>query len=133
MSPVDHKDVNEVVKTASDYWDILCRLTPISIVGGVVAMVINFAKIVHEHTWVARIVMLVSVVSVGCVGAGAAALGISLFVTNPSKELELLAGALAGASGQKVFDIYSRRLFGISTRKDDYEKPKRKDYSNFGE
>lgn len=107
------------VRTAVDYWDVLHRLVPITIVGGLVGLVTNLIRIAHEKTWMRRVLVCCSVVSVACVSAGAAALGIELFLQPTSPEIELLAASIAGASGQKMFDIYSRRIFGIQTRHTD--------------
>lgn len=87
------------------------------------ALVSNLSRIAKERVWARRIFMCLSVVSVGCMGAGVAALGLTMFITDPSVEMELLAGAIAGSSGQKIFDIYSRRLFGRKTREDDNGEP----------
>ncbi len=106
-------ELDTIARTASDYWDILSRIVPIAVVGGVVAMVVNILRIAYERTWMRRLLALVSVVSVGCVSAGAAALGLKLFLLTPTPEVELLAGAIAGSSGQKIFDIYARKLFGL--------------------
>lgn len=111
--------ITQTARSAVDYWEVLRRLVPIVIVGGSVGLCTNLAKIAHEKTWLRRLFMCVSVVSVGCVAAGASALGIELFIRNPSPEIELLVGACAGASGQKMFDIYSRRIFGLQTRYSD--------------
>lgn len=100
------------IKTAETYWQLFNNLLPIAIAGGFSAMAVNLLRIAHEKTWVSRIIMLFSVIAVGCVAACIGALGISLFVPNPSAEVELLVGALAGSSGQKIFDIYTTRLFG---------------------
>lgn len=100
------------IKTAQEYWTLFNNLLPIAVAGGFSAMAVNLLRIAHERTWVSRLIMLFSVIAVGCVAACIGALGISLFVPAPSAEIELLVGALAGSSGQKIFDIYTTRLFG---------------------
>lgn len=109
-------EVGQVSKSASQYWDVLARIVPITVVGGGVAVVVNLMSIAHERTWLRRLLSTVSVLSVGCVAAGVAALGLRLFMPAATPEIELLAGALAGSSGQKIFDIYARKLFGLRTR-----------------
>lgn len=114
-------DLDAIVRTASDYWEVLYRIVPIAVVGGVVAMIVNIIRIAHERTWARRALATVSVVCVGCVSAAAAALGLKLFLPNPTPEIELLAGAIAGSSGQKIFDIYARKLFGFRSQISDPE------------
>jgi hypothetical protein len=104
---------------AAVYWDILYRLIPIALVGGGVAMTINMQRVMSAPTWARRLGMCLYVAAVGCVAAGVAALGLSLFLRAPSQEMQILAGALAGSSGQKIFDIYSRKLFGLRSRTSD--------------
>ena len=58
-------ELDTIARTASDYWDILSRIVPIAVVGGVVAMVVNILRIAYERTWMRRLLALVSVVSVG--------------------------------------------------------------------
>lgn len=117
MAPITNPaELEQIARTAQDYWDVLSRIAPIAIVGGVVAMVVNLLRIAHERTWMRRLLATLSVVSVGCVSAGVAALGLQFFLQAPTPEVELLAGAIAGSSGQKIFDIYARKLFGLRHR-----------------
>lgn len=106
-------ETQDVVKTACDYWVVLARITPVAIVGGFVAFVTNLLRIAHEPSWVGRVLTFISVVSIGCVAAAASALGIELFLIEPSVEIELLVASIAGSSGQKIFDIYAGKLFGL--------------------
>lgn len=106
----------DAARTAADYWTVIYRVVPLVLVGGFVSFVINLLKITHEPTWRGRLLLLASVISVGCVAAGVSALGLQLFMSNPTVEIELLAASIAGSSGQKVFDIYSKKLFGLTPR-----------------
>lgn len=114
MSPnsVDPNDLMNATRTATEYWEALCRIIPISIVGGFVSVVTHLNKIAAEKTWLRRIFVCLSVIGIGCVAGGVAVLGITLFLPAPTPELEILAGALAGAAGQKTFDVYWIRIFG---------------------
>lgn len=103
--------------TAVPYWDILYRLVPILLVGGVVSVGTNFSDIIiHEKSIYKRIMQFVPTFLVGCTAAGISVLGLSLFVTRPTPELELLSAAVAGIGGRKVIDIYVYRLFGNYAR-----------------
>jgi hypothetical protein len=112
-------EVSYALRDAAVYWEVLYRLIPIALVGGFVAMIINFKSVMSAPTWARRLGLCVYVAAVGCIAAGVAALGLSLFVSGPSQELQILAGALAGSSGQKIFDVYARRIFGLYTRSGD--------------
>lgn len=118
----DPNELDAVARAASDYWEVLYRIVPIIVVGGAVAMVVNIIRIACERTWARRALAAVSVVCVGCVSAGAATLGLKLFMPSLSPEIELLAGAIAGSSGQKIFDIYAQKLFGFHSRISDSER-----------
>ncbi len=110
--PPDVIDI-EAARTASDYWDVLARIVPIAFVGGIVAVCVNLLRIMHEHTILRKLCTFIAVISIGCVSAGVAALGIELFVQTATPEIELLFGAIAGSSGQRIFDMYAKRLFGV--------------------
>ncbi|MDR2051133.1 MAG: hypothetical protein LBQ63_05105 [Deltaproteobacteria bacterium] len=112
-------EVEYALRDASIYWEVLHRLIPIAMVGGFVAMTINFRTILRAPTWARRLGLCVYVAAVGFIGAGVAALGLSLFIQSPSQETQILVAALAGSSGQKIFDIYARRIFGVYTRAND--------------
>lgn len=114
LDPEEAKKTVSLLSDASTYWKILANLIPLSLVGGVVAMALNLSTILQERTWLRRILGCVCVVAVGCVSAGVAALGLSLFITRPSPELQIVSSAVAGSMGQRVFDIYGRRIFGPS-------------------
>lgn len=106
------KATGNTISEASVYWGILKNLLPLALVGGVTAMVTNFSHILKKYTWGERILISVSVVGVGCVAAGAAALGLSLFLKQPTPELQIVASSVAGATGQKIFDVYGSRILG---------------------
>ena len=91
MAPIEPQDVQNAARTASDYWSVLHRVAPIAVVGGVVALVSNLSRIAKERVWARRIFMCLSVVSVGCMGAGVAALGLTMFITDPSVEMACLS------------------------------------------
>lgn len=101
-----------VISSADVYWQILQDLIPLSFVGGVVAVVLNLAKIFSEQTWVRRILSTMCVVAVGFVSAGVAALGLSLFIHSATPEIQIVSAAISGSAGQRIFDVYGRRLFG---------------------
>lgn len=105
-------DEIRAISDAAVYWDTLARLTPLALFGGVVAMILNLMRAVRCRKWLCRIILCLYVFCVGCISAMVAALGISLFVPRPTPEIELLAAAVAGSSGQKIFDIYAWRIFG---------------------
>ena len=123
LQPPDGENVKEVVKTAASYWEVLSRMIPVTIVGGLVGFATNLMRIAHEPTLWGRLLMCISVVSVGCVAAGASVLGTTLFLDNPTVEVELLIASIAGASGQKMFDIYARRIFGVQGTRHTDKRP----------
>lgn len=100
-------------KTAAEYWVVLRRIVPLIFVGGLVSLIINFMRIAHEPTWLGRICAGITTIAIGCIAAGTAALGIELFLHESTIELELMIAAIAGAGGQKIFDVYARRIFGF--------------------
>lgn len=106
------KATGNAISEASVYWGILQNLLPLTLVGGVTAMATNFSRILKKYTWGERALTSVSVVGVGCVAAGVAALGLSLFLKHPTPELQIVASSIAGATGQKVFDVYGSRILG---------------------
>jgi hypothetical protein len=106
------KATGNTISEASVYWDILKNLLPLTLVGGVTAMATNFSRILKKYTWGERILTSVSVVGVGCVAAGVATLGLSLFLKQPTPELQIVASSVAGATGQKIFDVYGSRILG---------------------
>lgn len=103
-----------VISDARVYWEILLNLWPLICIGGIVAVTTNMAKIKGGGSGYKIVWSLLSVASVGCVSAGVAALGLSLFVTRPSPELQMVSSAIAGSMGQRVFDFYGARLFGAA-------------------
>ena len=107
---------NDGAKTAWDYIAALVRILPVMGVGGLVAVVTQSRVIVMQRTWTRRLLMCLSVLSVGCVSGGVAVLGLSLFFPYPTIEVDLVAAAVAGSTGQKIFDDYSHKLFGFCTR-----------------
>lgn len=130
LGPEELKTTTRALSDADVYWQILRNVLPLSIVGGVVAMTVNLAKIFREKTWCRRLLSCLCVVSVGCVSAGVAGLGLGLFVHQVSPELQIVSSAIAGSWGQRVFDVYGRKLFGrnfvhrYDSDGDDKEGPK---------
>lgn len=106
------KATGTTISEASVYWGILKNLLPLTLVGGVTAMATNFSRILKKYTWGERVLTSVSVVGVGCVAAGVATLGLSLFLKQPTPELQIVASSVAGATGQKIFDVYAARILG---------------------
>lgn len=106
------KTTGNTISEASVYWGILKNLLPLTLVGGVTAMATNFSRILKKYTWGERLLNSVSVVGVGCVAAGVATLGLSLFLKQPTPELQIVASSVAGATGQKIFDAYGSKLLG---------------------
>lgn len=106
------KATGNTISEASVYWGILKNLLPLTLVGGVTAMATNFSRILKKYTWGERVLTSVSVVGVGCVAAGVATLGLSLFLKQPTPELQIVASSVAGATGQKIFDVYGSKLLG---------------------
>lgn len=106
------KATGNTISEASVYWGILKNLLPLTLVGGVTAMATNFSRILKKYTWGERLLTSVSVVGVGCVAAGVATLGLSLFLKQPTPELQIVASSVAGATGQKIFDVYGSKLLG---------------------
>jgi hypothetical protein len=122
--PEINKVVAESAKTAADYWSVLHRILPIAFVGGFVGLVTNLVRVAHEKTWTGKALACVSVVAVGCVAAGVSALGIGLFLTDAPIDIDLVVASIGGASGQKMLDIYARRIFGFqNTRATDRQPP----------
>lgn len=115
--PIDPEEVNNA-RTAADYIERLIQILPVMGVGGVVAVLTQGHRIFLQRTWPRRIFMCLSVVGVGFVSGGIAVLGLSLFLPAPTVEFDILAAAVAGSAGQKTFDIYSRKLFGIGNKDD---------------
>lgn len=105
MSPLSDKSPHV-------YLDVLWRIAPILAIGGLTAIVTHLNTIAQEQSSVRKFMAAVSVVGVGCAAGGCAVLGLSLFTNIHSAELDIVAGAVAGASGQKIFDIYATRIFG---------------------
>lgn len=101
-----------VISNADVYWQILQDLIPLAFVGGTVSVVLNLAKILHEKTWVRRIISTICVVAVGFISAGVAALGLSLFIHSATPEIQIVSAAISGSAGQRIFDVYGRRIFG---------------------
>lgn len=100
------------VHDAEIYWEILYNSIPLSIVGGLTAMIMNLNNIMSESSWLKRIAGAVCVVLVGGVAAGVAALGLGLFIASPKPEIQIVASAIAGSTGQRLFDIYGHKIFG---------------------
>lgn len=75
------------------------------------ALVLNLARIAHEHTWRGRMYAMVSTVAVGCVSAGVAALSLSMISVPVTPEMELLLAAISGSMGKGGFDHLSEKLF----------------------
>ena len=117
LDPEKVTQAAQATKSAAGYWEIIMRVAPVSILGGIVAFLVNLNRITNEDTWKGRLLTFVSVIGVGLVVSGVAVLGLSLWFNSPTAEIDVVVGCIAGASGQKVFDIYSRRLFG-STKND---------------
>jgi hypothetical protein len=121
--PPEPEQANVVIgtiRTAAEYWDLIHRIVPVAVVGGATAVIVNLVHIAREQTWICRIFMCLQVVGIGCVAAGASVLGLSFFVETPTMETQLLAASISGSSGQKIFEIYGRRLFGLqNTRGND--------------
>ena len=113
MDPETDKAIAESAKTAADYWTVLHRIYPLMVVGGIVGLITNFMRIAHERSWRGKIFTFITVISVGFIAAGTTALGLELFIVSPTLEIELLCASVAGSTGQKMFDLYARRIFGL--------------------
>lgn len=119
----------ENMRTAADYWQVLVRVIPVALFGGITAMTLNLFKIAREKTWLHRILMIIAVSSTGALSAVIGVLGISLFLPGTSPEVDIVIAGVCGSLGQRTFDIYGRRIFNLQTRTTDKEQIEREQNS----
>lgn len=107
---------------AGEYVGVFWRTFPLVIIGGLMALALNFSKVMEMRPWIAKLYTLISVVVVGGAAAFVAVLCIPLFpewfwVAVPkTPESDMVIAAIAGSCGQKVFDVLAWRLFRVERR-----------------
>lgn len=90
-------------RTFAGYWAAIRDVLPLAFMGGVIAVMLHTAEIFATRPWLRALAVLISIFSVGVAAAFCAALALPLMPW--AQGAELFVAAVAGAMGQKFFDL----------------------------
>lgn len=102
-------------RTFSEYWSAIRDVLPLALMGGVIAVMLHTAEIFATRPWLRAFAVLISIFSVGAAAAFCAALALPLMPW--AQGAELFVAAVAGAMGQKFFDLIVDRCLPIPKAK----------------
>lgn len=115
MTPVNPDDINTAAQ-AADYWDVLVKRWPVSVVGGFVGVLMHSKEIFSYPGWRKRCSLIALQWTTGAVAAMTAAIlvGVAWPEATHQAEAEMgLGGFIGGTLGMGVFRFFAKRFFNV--------------------
>ncbi len=115
MTPFDPDNFNTATH-AADYWDVLLRRWPVSVIGGFVGVILHSRDIFSYPGWRKRCSLVGLQWTTGAAAAMAAAILVGLCWPEAAHQAEAemgLGGFIGGSLGMGVFRFFAKRVFSV--------------------
>lgn len=102
---------HDMERSFMEYWAAVREVLPLACLGGVIAVMLHTAEIFATRPWLRALAVLISIFSVGAAAAFCASLALPFLPW--AQGAELFVASVAGAMGQKFFDLIVDRYLPI--------------------